>query len=328
MNSSLIIALAGLVLALAPPVAQAAPPWPVAAFHEESLRDRIVAFGDSLSDAGNVFVATGDFARRPFDAFPDAPYLIGGFRFSNGPTWIEWLTRDLGLRQSGRPSLLWPGRFTNYAFGGARARQEGPVNLGTEIDWFLGDFGGAASSDALYVVWIGGNDLRDAAVAILVGDPVQAERILEEALAATAEGVRRLYSAGARSFLIANLPNLGLSPPVRLLGAEAQALARALSAQYNAGLEAILLELEGQPDIAITRLDVFAFLNDLTDNPGPAGLVNVTDSCIVPDVIVGAICANPEAYVFWDVIHPTTRVHRLLSELAQTTLGATLGAGD
>src|SRR5262245_45599060 len=38
----------------------------------------VYAFGDSLSDAGNVFIATGG-------AIPGAPYFAG--HFSNGPTW-------------------------------------------------------------------------------------------------------------------------------------------------------------------------------------------------------------------------------------------------
>lgn len=92
MRSSLIVAAASLVLTLAPFVAQAAAPF-----------EGVVAFGDSLSDAGNVFVATGAFEVRPFEPIPDAPYLIGGFRFTNGPTWIEWLTRPLRQHESRRP---------------------------------------------------------------------------------------------------------------------------------------------------------------------------------------------------------------------------------
>src|SRR2546421_6579938 len=48
----------------------------------------IVAFGDSLSDAGNVFLRTGG-------TIPAPPY--GGGHFSNGPTWVEDLSVDLGL---------------------------------------------------------------------------------------------------------------------------------------------------------------------------------------------------------------------------------------
>src|ERR1043165_1234372 len=61
--------------------------------------DRIVVFGDSLSDPGNAFALTGQHLTPPsygmttpedlLTLIPDAPYARGGNHFSNGPTWIE-----------------------------------------------------------------------------------------------------------------------------------------------------------------------------------------------------------------------------------------------
>ena len=62
---------------------------PVAA----SVFSQIYAFGDSLSDNGNVFAATGM-------GFPPAPYAQG--RFSNGPVWAE------NLAESDVLMLLYP----------------------------------------------------------------------------------------------------------------------------------------------------------------------------------------------------------------------------
>jgi phospholipase/lecithinase/hemolysin len=285
--------------------------------------ERIVTFGDSLSDPGNAFVATGDFVVRPFDPIPDAPYLIGLFHFSNGPTWIEWLARDVRLFSSGRPALLSPGVYTDYAVGSARARtREGdPVNLGIEIGLFLDDFGGVASPDDLYAVWIGANDLRDA-----LQDPADAAAIVAEALQATVSGIQQLYDAGARSFLVVNQPNLAITPALNTQPEQAQAAARALSAQYNSALEQFLSGLETtDADIAIARLDVFTILNAAVADPAAVRLTNVTDSCITPDVIVGAICRHPNRYLFWDFVHPTTKAHRLLSQDAEASLAETFG---
>jgi len=176
--------------------------------------ERIVTFGDSLSDPGNNYLATKDFAVRPFDPVPGASYLIGRFHFSNGPTWIEWLARDVRLLRSRRPALLRPGIDTDYAIGGARARPPAdPVDLGTEISLFLNDFGGVASPNGLYAVWIGANDLRDAFVT-LSSHPAESRRIIREALHATRDGIRLLYGAGGRSFLVVNLPDLAITPPI------------------------------------------------------------------------------------------------------------------
>ena len=66
--------------------------------------------------------------------------------------------------------------------------------------------------------------------------------------------------------------------------------------------------------------DVFAGLEELVADPDLAGLTNVTDSCITPGVIIGAICLRPRKYLFWDFIHPTTKTHEYLSEQARATL--------
>ena len=40
--------------------------------------ERLVVFGDSLSDPGNHFIAFGQTSRAPFGPIPDFPYAIGG----------------------------------------------------------------------------------------------------------------------------------------------------------------------------------------------------------------------------------------------------------
>jgi phospholipase/lecithinase/hemolysin len=297
--------------------------------------DRLVVFGDSLSDPGNAFIATGQFEVRPFDPIPDAPYLIGRFHFTNGPTWIEHLAADIGLFRGGKPALLRPGVYTNYAFGGARARLNGPVDLSGQIRRFLADFHGVASPETLYVLWIGATDLRDAAEAAAV-DPNAGLGIILQAIGATASGIQQLYNAGARSFLVVNLPNIGDTPAVRVLGPEAQDDARKLSEGYNfgfngtpiVGLEATLEGLRLLDDIVILSFDVFAGLEELVADPDLAGLTNVTDSCITPGVIIGAICLRPRKYLFWDFIHPTTKAHEYLSEQVRARLDMEFFIGE
>ena len=67
---------------------------------------RIITFGDSLSDNGNLYAATG--GAQPLSP----PYFQG--RFSNGPVWVELL----GFTQA-RVGGSVTGSI-NYAYGGAR----------------------------------------------------------------------------------------------------------------------------------------------------------------------------------------------------------------
>ena len=68
----------------------------------------IVSFGDSLSDVGNYYAATGG-------AVPPASYGYDPGRFTNGPNWVEYLARDLGVAV---PTASLKGG-TDYAYGGA-----------------------------------------------------------------------------------------------------------------------------------------------------------------------------------------------------------------
>ena len=124
---------------------------------------RFVVFGDSLSDPGNAFILIRDLEVPPFsDLIPSAPYARGAFHFSNGPTWIEQLSLIDHAVPSAGPALLLPVVLSNYAVGGARARTVGAFDLPVQVGQFLKDFQGQAPADATYIVFIGGDDIRDA----------------------------------------------------------------------------------------------------------------------------------------------------------------------
>jgi phospholipase/lecithinase/hemolysin len=294
----------------------------------------IVAFGDSLSDPGNVFAFTGWQSVRPFSAdnIPSAPYARGGHHFSNGSTWIEQLSADLKLKEGTGPALR-NSAFTNYAFGAARARDSGsPFDLTQQVTQFLSS-GQAITPDTLISLYVGGNDVRDALVAFnaafmetlasggTMGDAQAAGEaaaglILTPAITAIADNIVMLAMEGGIQFLVPNLPDIGLAPAVQALGPQAAFVASQLSVQFNAVLESTLQGLESFVGIHVTRLNVYQLINDVVNDPGVAGLVNATDACITPLVRKGAFCNQPDDYLFWDGIHPTRAGHAYLADAA------------
>lgn len=282
--------------------------------------ERIVVFGTSLSDPGNAFALTGRQSTPPYDTLdpflvPGAPYARGGHHFSNGATWIEQFARQAGLAGNARPAFQASTlKASNYAVGGARAREvETGFGLSAQVGAFLADFGGAAPSDALYVVEFGGNDVRDALAAFAGGG--NAESIIAAALTAIAVNVGVLHSAGARHFLVWNVPDIGLTPAVRILDSlfpGAAQVARGLTLAFNSGLDATLLRLAGGlAGMAIARLDVHRTLNDVVANPATFGLREVQAACVTPRVPPFA-CQTPDEFLFWDGIHPTRAAHAIL----------------
>jgi phospholipase/lecithinase/hemolysin len=285
--------------------------------------NRIVTFGDSLSDSGNAFVLLGQVSVPPYLLIPEAPYARGGLHFSNGKTWIEQLATDLAMNPSAGPALRGAAAFSDYAVGAARARPAGLFDLATQVGLFFGDTGGTAPPDALYVVFIGGNDLRDALVA-LATDPSFATsmQIVTQASTAIADNVAALAAAGARQFLIANAPNLALVPAVRVQGPLAQGAAQFLSVTFNQALAAALANAQtALPSITVATFDVFGVINAVVAAPATAGFTDVEHSCITPNVIAQAVCDHPDAFLFWDGIHPTRTGHAVLAQEAKQTLG-------
>ena len=281
---------------------------------------RLVVFGDSLSDPGNAAVAIREVEVAPFDLIPDAPYARGGLHFSNGETWAEQLAAMLGLELSAGPALRVPGVFSNYALGAARARAAGSFDLTTQVTLFLQDLASQAPADALYVVFVGSNDVRDALDALTV-DPsgVTSITILGEALGAIQQDIVTLATAGARHFLVANVPDLSLVPAVILAGPAAQGAALYLATNFNTGLAAGLAGLEvAYPELQIAALDTFGLLRELVGPPSVFG--NVSDPCITPGTRVSPYCTRPDVYLFWDGIHPTRAGHGAVAQRALEVL--------
>jgi phospholipase/lecithinase/hemolysin len=290
----------------------------------------IVVFGTSLSDPGNAFALRGgtntppDYLVDPL-LIPSAPYARGGHHFSNGATWIEQLARSLGLAGSVRPAYASGSlEATNYAVGAARAYEDGlNINLSEQVQTFLADHGGVAPSDALYVIEMGGNDIRDAIVAYQTGGFPAAQSILQQAIRSIAQNIQVLSAAGARDFLVWLPPNPGLTPALQRLNQASPGvvqLATALTQAFNAGLSATLAQLSQIPGITIRTLDASALLNTLVSDPSAYGLTNVDTACVTPGV-APFFCQAPDDYLYWDGIHPTRAAHAIVAALAASLLG-------
>jgi outer membrane lipase/esterase len=278
-------------------------------------------FGDSLSDSGNsfAFVKTSstppDYGLSPL-LIPDAPYARGGHHLTNGDTWIEQLAGPLGAERSVLPAFVGSNPFAmNFAIATARARDDGTnPSLSLEVAAFLQKTGGHVPSDALYVIEVGSNDVRDA---LATGDPVQAVAILQAAAAAIQTNIVLLHSLGAQRFLVWNVPNVGLTPAARLSGTSAAGTL--VTAIFNGLLSGALapLLLSG---VNIIPFDANALVTAIVAAPQLYGLTNVVDACVMPND-PPFTCQHPDEYLFWDGVHPTTAGHALIAQAVAQLLG-------
>jgi phospholipase/lecithinase/hemolysin len=287
----------------------------------------IVVFGDSLSDTGNVAHLTHDKYGYRIPG-PLADYTDG--RFTDGfdtlpaaqnyfGVWIEQFAASLCSHPEIRDSL---DGGTNYAYGfastgsGTSQLTFGPSNslsvqvenIGQQITDYLATHP-KIDRHTLFVVWGGAIDVLYA---------TSPKDVVEGAVHQVLN-IQRLIHAGATQFLVANVPPLGLVP--RLNGSPTTALpATAASQLFNSYLAtgiAVLRDFYPHRRLAIYQLDTFRLLSSIVAAPSAYSLTNVTApaQCNV-NTLPQCLSVDPDTYLFWDDLHPTTHGHDILANSA------------
>lgn len=264
----------------------------------------LYVFGDSLSDAGNSPSAVASIYKllggKCDPGHPCPPYVDG--HFSNGRTAAEYLASTIlpgGATPANFFSFAISGSTTgigNYGDGGTatNAGGFGLPGMAQQLGAYSLASGGFADPTALYFVWGGANDFLTA------DSPVTAAQNVAQYVAA-------LAAMGARDILVPNLPDLSLTPFVRLAGL--QTVAQAFSTLFNSTLASLLTVLDASSPARIIQFDTFAFFNEVVAHPGAFGFSNATDGCLLS----GPACSDPAAFVFWDDFHPTTAAHAVIA---------------
>lgn len=290
----------------------------------------IVVFGDSLSDTGNVADLTqAKYGfRLPGPAFD---YTYG--RFTDGMdtvpaahnyfgVWVEQLAATFPAKPPIKASLdggkdygygfAFTGNGTgDFTFGPGNQLSVMVNNVGLQITDYLATKP-SITDTTLFVVWGGANDIINAT----------SSKDIIDAAVDQAINVQRLIDAGATQLIIANLPNLGAVP--RFNGSPVRSVpAMKATVLYNnvlkAGVDIVTLFNPGKK---IVQFDVYGLIAKVIASPSKYGLANVTGSA------QGNYLVNPDTFLFWDDLHPTTRGHSILAEGAASLLAPCKNWGE
>lgn len=325
----------------------------------------ITVFGDSLSDTGNIHKKTDGFvystvlgnvtlAARPgrpfytekrFTCGTDNTGLEAGPVISQitafDGVWHEHLARRLNLAVA-TPSLT---GGQNYAYGGAEtgtgtANQGIITNLREQTSQFIGNQGNIPAN-RLYIVWAGGNDLVNAATAFFT-NAAAINTAKTNAITNLKAAITTLYNKGARKFLWPNLPPLEKTPEIARYNVanDAASLVRfnatkQASIDFKADQTAAVTALKAAlPQLEIATLDILGQFNNVLDNPANFNLDNTVDPFVrtVQSTSVtgvqtnAALGAQPDKWVFWDQLHPTSYIHSLIGAEAERQVPEPAGA--
>lgn len=277
--------------------------WTQSVAGDTARTERVIVFGDSLSDTQNVFNASQWRFPAP------GSWFLG--RFSNGPVWPEYLSKSLSL-----PTY-------NWAIGGAAADTAKIIIPGfvQQVESWQAYMREAKNYDpgkSIFYLMIGANDL------LTYG------RTPEQSLTSIEQGLNKLIDTGARKILVSNLPDVTRAPVFRIrkdgvnVGADI--------AKFNAGLAGSVKKLSSLRNVDIVLFDAHSFFNTIIDNPGAAGFADATQSCLRIDndsafnYLIShdlrAVC-DPDRYVFWDQLHPTSAMHRQVGDAIKAATPST-----
>jgi phospholipase/lecithinase/hemolysin len=291
---------------------------------------RIVVFGDSFSDTGNlrarVIAKTGGTTD-----FPSHSYNYATGRYTNDNATVPASTTYAGLWHEQLAAFLnipaatySLGGGSDYAFGGATTKDgttevavvktpSGDVtvtidHMGKQLDDYLATH--AIDPNALYILWGGINDLlQDDSAANVTATATRATALFS-----------RLAHAGAKFIMVPNVPALGVGPAFPGDTAQSRALNAAIAnyrSELSADLSASLNTLAAQGIIpTLYPVDVWKETIRFYANVGMYGFTDTSTSA-QGDTSAGA---TPDHFLYWDNLHFTTAGHYRIAKAAYDAL--------
>ena len=246
-------------------------------------------FGDSLSDTGN-------------NPAPAGSYDNG--RWSNGSLWVEYLSADLGLPDNAS---------NNFAISGSTTS-----DLLSQVTNVTSS---SALHTALFSLLSGGNDFfnnvglgqNDTGWGLVVTDAVSNITLT----------VTTLYTNGAREVIVGNLPDLGQTPAANGYPAAFRTYLDSKVGLFNAMLASAMTNaMQQHSGLRIYLVNFNGTLSNVLGAPATYGFTVTTNGALEDTNLIDKSFNGPGAnYVFWDTIHPTTKMHALMGAAAYASVG-------
>lgn len=224
-----------------------------------------------------------------------------------------------------------------------------PPSLGLEISGYLMKFG-VASPDKVYFLFGGGNDYLNMLNFEDNYNPAYMNDYVDYIVEGVTYSTERLVNAGAKQVVVLGIPDIGSTP--RFNQTSDSEILRTASTLHNKRLAIAVEKLKREyPDVKFSFVDIQKILAGLLVKAKEYGITNTVDACIdvpLPGYAFTPLspyhkvfrnnfvleymqyqrvsdgkggfranfheCADPKHYAFWDVVHPTAKVHEVLAE--------------
>ncbi len=234
------------------------------------------------------------------------------------------------------------GNNLNFAYGGAQIRQGDEVvpDLDGQTDTFKNAVDGDADPNALYLITIGGNDVRSLAPS--GGAPesdAEAFAALDAAAAQYFTELSQLFAMGARHFVITGVPDVGLIPDYDLQnpgqpgynvldGAEIErsAAATEFSIYLDAAIRNIVVSALEDMGATVTYVPLMDYVDANGILVTGALSANLPTIAALHGLTTEELTGNLLEYrelLFFDDIHPNGQANALLGAYMHAQLNGT-----
>lgn len=266
--------------------------FPPIAGHTLNNIDRLVIFGDSLSDS------QGRMYDKSLHILPSYGQYHEG-RFTNGFVWGEYLSSPAFLNKT----------LVNYAEGGSTSASYSPLNLKAD---FLSNLDAQAHSYApstkdLAIFFLGSNDYI-----VLHEDNII--KVIKQQI----NDIEKILNKGVDKILVMGIPDLSLTPQSRATGDSRQL--KDISFAHNSLLQHNIDELKSKyPTKKIYYFDTSSVFKEILKVADDIGY-NTTQPYTHHGYIHIPTTDDPvlniaPAYLFNDSVHPTQEVHHSFASI-------------
>ncbi len=282
-------------------------PLDIFSFSKNSYKkiDNIVVLGDSISDNGNLYNMSFDFA-------PNRNSWYEG-RFTNGPVWADYLSQNMKVN------------MVDLAIGGVKTTNQmfvekmdiiqlmlfSPYSQINYIPFYIRQ----DLHKTLFFVTIGGNDIFS-----VEGLPsAKAYQKIDKTIDNYELIVRKMLDFGAENIILVEVPELGKLPHYHNKGGAVISMSN-YSNYYNGKMQLMRDKIYKEfkdKGIKIFVYHLVEFLNkDFKAQNIPISCLNVTEFNDEEKTDVdytskqGDFIKGCPDTIYWDDIHPTTYVHK------------------
>ena len=266
--------------------------------------NKIITFGDSLSDTGNIFNGSDWVFPNPHSWF------LG--HFSNGPVWTEYLAKNKQV-----PLYNWAiggaaGDDKYIAIKGIHSQVKSFINYAKHAENYIPE-------STLFTFEFGLNDF------------INYHRDFDLVKADLDHALDELFAAGATNALVITLPDASRAPQFQYKSTDETDKVQKNIMRFNHELKKKIASLKAEGR-TIVLFDAFTFFNEMLAKPTQFGFLNTNSPCLsihrdTPIDYLSEHQLTPtckqlgaDKFIFWGVTHPTTEAHSKIAEAIESTV--------